>query len=100
MAPPPRSLASNRLRLTVAYDGRPFDGWQSQARGNTIQDHLETAFSRLCGGQRIPVHGSAAPTPGCTRSARWRTPTCRTAAVTIQRVGAGRSTPTCPPKSG
>ena len=50
--------APQRLRLTVAYDGRPFDGWQSQARGNTIQDHLETAFARLCGGHRIPVHGS------------------------------------------
>ncbi len=54
MAPTP----SNRLRLLVAYDGRPFDGWQSQARGNTVQDHLETAFSRLCGEARIPVHGS------------------------------------------
>lgn len=50
--------ASNRLRLLVAYDGRPFDGWQSQARGNTVQDHLERAFAGLCGGQRIPVHGS------------------------------------------
>ena len=50
--------ASNRLRLVVAYDGRPFDGWQSQARGNTVQDHLESAFGRLCGGPRVPVHGS------------------------------------------
>ena len=62
MGPSPRDSgsrsASNRLRLTVAYDGRPFAGWQSQARGNTIQDHLETAFSKLCGGPRIPVHGS------------------------------------------
>ncbi len=54
----PGHPAPRRLRLTVAYDGRPFDGWQSQARGNTIQDHLETAFGRLCGGARIPVHGS------------------------------------------
>ncbi len=50
--------ASHRLRLTVAYDGRPFDGWQSQARGNTIQDHLEAAFNKLCGGPRIAIHGS------------------------------------------
>ena len=49
---------SGRLRLTVAYDGGPFQGWQSQARGDTIQDRLETAFSRLCGGGRITVHGS------------------------------------------
>ncbi len=51
-------MGSNRLRLTVAYDGRLFDGWQSQARGNTVQDHLEGALAKLCGGQRIPVHGS------------------------------------------
>lgn len=55
---PGAGASSNRLRLTVAYDGRPFDGWQSQARGNTVQDHLETAFAKLCGGPRIPIHGS------------------------------------------
>lgn len=55
---PPGGAGSNRLRLTVAYDGRPFDGWQSQARGNTVQDHLETAFAKLCGGPRIAIHGS------------------------------------------
>ena len=49
---------AGRLRLTVAYDGGPFAGWQSQARGDTIQDRLEAAFSRLCGGGRIAVHGS------------------------------------------
>ena len=27
-----------RFRLDLAYDGRPFAGWQSQAKGNTIQD--------------------------------------------------------------
>ena len=49
---------AGRLRLTVAYDGGPFQGWQSQARGDTIQDRLEGAFARLCGGGRIAVHGS------------------------------------------
>ncbi|MDX1680851.1 MAG: tRNA pseudouridine(38-40) synthase TruA [Akkermansiaceae bacterium] len=29
-----------RLKLTIAYDGRPYNGWQSQACGNTVQDHL------------------------------------------------------------
>ncbi len=47
-----------RLRFVVAYDGRPFQGWQSQAHRDTIQDRLETAFSTLCGGGRIVVHGS------------------------------------------
>jgi tRNA pseudouridine38-40 synthase len=46
-----------RLRLTVAYDGTPFSGWQSQAHGKSVQDALESAF-RLLGGERIVVHGS------------------------------------------
>ena len=49
---------TRRLRLRVAYDGRPFQGWQSQARGDTVQDRLEKAFAALCGGTRVPVHGS------------------------------------------
>jgi tRNA pseudouridine38-40 synthase len=46
-----------RLKLTIAYDGSPFLGWQSQAGGRTIQDHLEHAFQIICG-SRIVVHGS------------------------------------------
>ena len=47
----------SRLKLIVAYDGGPFAGWQSQANGNGIQDHLETAFERICS-ERIRVHGA------------------------------------------
>ena len=47
-----------RLCMTIAYDGLPFRGWQSQAHGNTIQDRIEAAFASLCGGERITVHGS------------------------------------------
>jgi tRNA pseudouridine38-40 synthase len=47
----------SRLKLTVAYDGGPFAGWQSQANGNAIQDHLETAFERICS-RRLRVHGA------------------------------------------
>ena len=47
-----------RLRLRIAYDGRPFQGWQSQAHHDTVQDRLEAAFAALCGGQRVAVHGS------------------------------------------
>lgn len=46
-----------RLKLLIAYDGRPFRGWQSQASGDAIQDHLESAFAQLCG-SRIVVHGA------------------------------------------
>jgi tRNA pseudouridine38-40 synthase len=36
-----------RLKLTVAYDGTPFSGWQSQANRNGVQDHLETAVRTI-----------------------------------------------------
>ena len=52
------AASAQRLRLLVAYDGKPFAGWQSQASGNGVQDHLERAFGKLCGGGRIAVHGS------------------------------------------
>jgi tRNA pseudouridine38-40 synthase len=50
-------VKTERLRLLIAYDGRAFRGWQSQAGGGAVQDHLERALARLCGG-RIVVHGS------------------------------------------
>ena len=46
-----------RLRMTVAYDGTQFSGWQSQSHGKAVQDALESAFRLLCGG-RVVVHGS------------------------------------------
>ena len=46
-----------RLRLLVAYEGSGFEGWQSQASGNTVQDFLEQAVARLVGERRV-VHGS------------------------------------------
>ncbi|MEP6937144.1 MAG: tRNA pseudouridine(38-40) synthase TruA [Chthoniobacterales bacterium] len=46
-----------RLKLIVAYDGTSFSGWQSQASGNTIQDHLERAFKDVTG-QQVRVHGA------------------------------------------
>lgn len=46
-----------RLRLLLAYDGRPFRGWQSQATKDAVQDHLEAAFASLTG-ERVTVHGA------------------------------------------
>ncbi|SRR6266487_909342 len=48
---------SRRLKLTVAYDGSQFGGWQSQSHRNTIQDHLERAFERV-GGKPVRIHGA------------------------------------------
>ncbi len=46
-----------RLKLTLAYDGRPFAGSQSQASGNTIQDLLESAIE-VTAKQPVRVHFS------------------------------------------
>jgi tRNA pseudouridine38-40 synthase len=46
-----------RIRLLIAYDGRPFRGWQSQATKDAVQDHLEAAFARTIG-EKVSVQGS------------------------------------------
>ena len=38
-----------RLKLTIAYDGRPYNGWQSQVCGNTVQDFLHQALAEVAG---------------------------------------------------
>src|SRR5437879_5934221 len=48
---------SSRLKLTVAYDGAAFAGWQSQAHGHTAQDQLDRALHKISG-QRVRVHGA------------------------------------------
>ena len=46
-----------RLKLTIAYDGRPYSGWQSQPNGNTVQDIIQDALEKVA---KTPVklHGS------------------------------------------
>jgi len=46
-----------RLKLTVAYDGSEFAGWQCQPGGGTVQDALQTAVKKLTGLQ-VAVHGA------------------------------------------
>lgn len=46
-----------RLKFIVAYDGAPFAGWQSQACGNAVQDHLERAFAAVTGSE-VRVQGA------------------------------------------
>jgi tRNA pseudouridine38-40 synthase len=47
-----------RLKLTLAYDGARFRGWQSQSGGGAVQDVLQEAMTRLAGGKKISVQGS------------------------------------------
>ena len=46
-----------RLKLTIAYDGRPFNGWQAQSCGNTVQDHLHKALEETAK-QPVKLQGS------------------------------------------
>lgn len=46
-----------RLRMTVAYVGTRYRGWQIQKNGETIQGVLENRLARICQ-THIRVHGS------------------------------------------
>ena len=45
------------LKLTLAYDGTRFVGWQRQAEGESIQGLLEEALARF-EGSHVTVHGA------------------------------------------
>jgi tRNA pseudouridine38-40 synthase len=46
-----------RIALGIAYDGAPFEGWQSQPSRNTVQDRIEDALAAIA---RVPVRVTAA----------------------------------------
>ncbi len=37
----------NRIVLGVQYDGLPWQGWQTQPNGDTVQDQLELALRKF-----------------------------------------------------
>jgi len=44
-----------RFAFTIEYDGRSFMGWQRQAHGPTVQQHIEEALGRIVGHEPV-VH--------------------------------------------
>ena len=53
-----------RIRMTVAYDGTNYHGWQQQNNGITIEEELNRHLSELLeepiqviGGSRCTCHG-------------------------------------------
>lgn len=50
-------LPLRTLKITLAYDGTRFVGWQRQADGDSIQGLLEAALTRLEGAP-VTVHGA------------------------------------------
>lgn len=58
-----------RLKCTVSYVGRQYDGWQSQKSGNGIQDHLEAAISRI-ENRPVSITGSGRTDAGVSAEAQ------------------------------
>jgi len=47
-----------RTKLTIAYLGSSFSGWQRQPEARTVQGEVERAVMTLTGGHRLPVVGA------------------------------------------
>jgi tRNA pseudouridine38-40 synthase len=50
-------MNARHFKLTVAYEGTNYGGWQFQPNAVTIQGQLESALKRIAG-KRVVVHGS------------------------------------------
>jgi tRNA pseudouridine38-40 synthase len=50
-------MSVTRWRCVCAYDGGHFAGWQSQTRGDAVQDVIEARLAQIFG-QPLRVHGS------------------------------------------
>ncbi len=46
-----------RLKLTIAYDGAPWSGWQTLPHRQTIQDQVELALGKIAG-TAVRIQGS------------------------------------------
>lgn len=64
---PSPEASPNRFRVLVAYDGRPFEGWQSQVGGNTVQDRILEALRVTCP-EITTVQGSGRTDAGVSAS--------------------------------
>jgi len=75
------------LKLTIAYDGTRFVGWQRQAEGESIQGLLEDALAKF-EGARVAVHGAGRTDAGVHALAQTASVqlTCQHDVVTLTRA--------------
>ena len=59
-----------RIKLTVAYDGTDYCGWQIQPNGITVESALNNALSRLTG-EPIKVIGASRTDAGVHARVMW-----------------------------
>lgn len=60
----------SRTKLTIAYLGTSFSGWQYQNRPRTVQGELERCLQKLTGGPRVVVVGASRTDAGVHASAQ------------------------------
>ena len=63
------STVPRTLRLTIAYDGTEFAGWQMQAGQRTVQGTLEDALAPI-DGERVVVHSAGRTDSGVHAAAQ------------------------------
>jgi len=63
-----------RFRLTVAYDGTAYAGWQVQPGDPTVQQTIEKALEVITGAT-VKIHGSGRTDQGVHARGQWRTRT-------------------------
>lgn len=51
-------LSVRSVKLTIAFVGTAYEGWQSQLKGTTVQEIIESRLKRILK-ERITVHGSS-----------------------------------------
>ena len=59
-----------RIKLTVAYDGTHYSGWQIQPNAPTIEKELDTAIYALTG-EKLHVTGASRTDAGVHGLAMW-----------------------------
>ena len=84
--PKAQSPMTRTLKLTLAYDGTSYVGWQRQAEGVSIQGLLEEALARFEGGP-VAVHGAGRTDAGVHALGQVASAqiACRHDAATLQR---------------